>query len=162
MYLLRDETGKVRYVGKGRPARAQVSAKRRNLVYEIVAANLPEEEARALEWATIGSYGLSNLDNVHGPREALIASEVLSTDTHAALLRSFIERHDLTRAEAASLLGLPDPERGGRITITRWVTGQGCGIPLEMFKAALVEMDRRLAETNAPPAAGKKQAVDLA
>lgn len=76
---------------------------------------------------------------------ALAYDARMATDTHAALLGAFIERHDLTKVRAAELLGLSDPGNAGRVAVTRWLKGGKCQIPLGMLRAALSELERQLA-----------------
>jgi hypothetical protein len=73
----------------------------------------------------------------------------MRTNTHAALLRAFVGGHGLTKVRTAELLGLSDPKTAGRVTITRWLGGKPCSIPLQTLRCALAEIERQLATGDA-------------
>lgn len=157
VYLLRDPAGAVRYVGKGTKARPEISAASRGFVYELAAADLPEKEAFAIEARLINllSHELDNAGIPPWPRGYFEqwecregTSPELVTD-HASLLRSFLNRTGISIIETARRLGLPNPEAGGRVTVTRWAKGKPCTIPLVMFREGLAALAR-----DAPPARG--------
>lgn len=55
---------------------------------------------------------------------------------------AFRERHGITQVELANLLNLPNPRRGGQVTVARWESGQRA--PAPYLPLALREVERRL------------------
>ena len=66
--------------------------------------------------------------------------------SHRAI-RPWRKRHGLSQTELARLLGLPEPERGGRITVLRWE--RGVNPPPPLLWLALEALERRLEENHA-------------
>jgi transcriptional regulator with XRE-family HTH domain len=57
------------------------------------------------------------------------------------MLIAWRRRHELTQTELARLLGLPQPEAGGRVTVTRWE--RGLSEPAPYLPLALEALERR-------------------
>ena len=58
--------------------------------------------------------------------------------------RAFRKRHGLTQAGLAERLGLPNPAKGGKVTVARRVGGKRAPIPF--LRRALDDLERELGE----------------
>lgn len=63
VYLLRDDCGAVRYVGKGNPDRPRLSGLAKGLHPEVVVDNLNDHQAREVESRLIHLIGPERLEN---------------------------------------------------------------------------------------------------
>ncbi|MCI0488939.1 MAG: helix-turn-helix domain-containing protein [Blastocatellia bacterium] len=57
-------------------------------------------------------------------------------------IKSFRNRLSLSQADLAALLGLPEPARGGRQTVSRWERGEQS--PAPYLGLALREVERKI------------------
>jgi transcriptional regulator with XRE-family HTH domain len=60
-----------------------------------------------------------------------------------AVLVAWRRKHELTQTELARLLGLPQPEAGGRVTVTRWERGLSSPAPYLLLALEALERRRR-------------------
>jgi hypothetical protein len=156
VYLLRDAAGRVRYVGKGRPSRAQASAAERQLDYELAAVNISEREAFNIEARLINLLSVE-LDNIaippwpRGEAERWHAPGLLSLRPPLAFtsdeLTAWRSRFGLNRPQLAELLGM-GTGRAAHNTIQRWEIGVH-RIPPHL-PLALAELERQLAARSSP------------
>jgi hypothetical protein len=151
VYLLRDAAGRVRYVGKGRPSRAQASAAERQLDYELAAVNISEREAFDIEARLINLLSVE-LDNIAMPPWPRGEIERWHAPGLPSLRPPFVfmpdelmawrKRFGLNRPQLAELLGM-GTGRAAHNTIQRWEAGVHRIPPY--LRLALKWLERQLA-----------------